>query len=100
MPKRPSPASLKVLKLARDAAADRLIRFTDHAHDRMMQEHLSAWDVRDAIMTATHAEPGDGEEAWKLSGGVTDDGREVHVVVALAWNTLVVTVFSKEGRTK
>ena len=51
-------------------------------------------------MTATHAEPGDGEEAWKLSGGVTDDGRELHVVVALAWNTLVVTVFSKQGRMK
>jgi hypothetical protein len=93
--KPPFAVSRKALELAREAASQGLVVFSEHARLRMVQEQVSENDVVIAMRTATRADPGDGPDRWRLSGGATDDGRELCVVVALVWNTIVVTVFSK-----
>lgn len=88
-------ASAQALRTAQYAAAHRLVVFSQHARTRMEQEQATTEDVLDAMRTAKCADPGDGADKWRLSGGVTEDGRELCVVVALVWNTVVVTVFSR-----
>ena len=82
---------LEALADVRGYAAANRIRFTDHAHGRMMERGAVPADVRCALMgaTACRAQP---SARWRVEG-LDRDGDAMTVVVALEDGVLVVTMF-------
>ena len=83
----------EALRLARRAAQGNRLQFSRHARDQMAERGAKVPDVERACITATVAAY-QGEDVWRLSGGV-DTAGDVLVVVASVdiVEVFVVTVF-------
>ena len=67
--------------------------FTRHAQDRMDERGASTDDVCNALLTAKRAAYEPERDRWKINGGTDLDGDTLVVVVAIAADVVVVTLF-------
>ena len=66
-----------------------------HARERMDERHAQAHDVKNAIVTATSADP-QPDDLYELSGGKDIDGHALNLVVKeVRRGVFVVTLFDE-----
>lgn len=86
----------EVLRFVQGAARLRQLRvLVGHATERMNERNAPLADIREAILTATSANPSDdGPGRWVVNGGVDTDGMSLTVVVKIGGPAVwVVTAF-------
>lgn len=83
----------EALHHARRAAQTGRLQFSRHARDQMLERNAKVHDVECACITAIVATY-QGNDVWKLSGGVDTAGDALVVVASVdIVEVLVVTVF-------
>ena len=86
------PESEFVLSRIKSQAASEQIRFTQHAHEEMVEEGISLVELLEAIQSSVILEdyPEHRRGACCLLGGSSGGGRPLHVVCTTAQAVLVV----------
>ena len=84
--------SESVLPRIKSQAASEQIRFTQHAHEEMVEEGISLAEVLEAIQSSGILEnyPEHRRGACCLLGGSSSSGRPLHLVCTTAQRVLVV----------
>lgn len=83
--------SAEALKKIRDLAAANLIRVTEHARKRMAQRSVRYRDLQHALSNARSC-ANDETAKWRVEGADLD-GDDLTVIVVLAGDLLIITVF-------